>query len=162
MYAARSSRFPTWGLPFSYVLTGKGWAECQIDVDGTHLFMQASHLSDAFDDIVRATLNMLTNGSVEAAIFNDEPGTYRWRLTPAGDRLNIRIVTYDGPFARENDPTGRLSFDVDCRLRTFAGAVFSAGQQLLATHGEDGYAEQWGHPFPGAPLAQLKQALRKG
>ncbi|TIT20602.1 MAG: DUF1365 domain-containing protein [Mesorhizobium sp.] len=150
------------GLSFSYVLTGKGWAECQIDVDGTHLFMQASHLSDAFDSIVRATLSMLANGSVEAAIFNDEPGTYRWRLTPAGDRLNIRIVTYDEPFARENDPTGRLSFDVDCRLRTFAGAVFSAGQQLLATHGEDGYAEQWGHPFPGAPLAQLKQALRKG
>lgn len=150
------------GLSFSYVLTGKGWADCEIDVDGVHLFMQASYLSDAFDDLVRATLSMLVNARVEAAVFNDEPGTYRWRLTPSGERLNIRIVTYDEPFARESDPTGQLSFDADCRLRTFAGAVLSAGQQLLATHGEGGYAEQWGHPFPAAPFAQLKQALRKG
>lgn len=150
------------GVSFSYVLNGKGWAECQIDVDGAPLFMRASHLSDAFDEIVRATLSMLLNGSVEVAIFNDEPGTCRWRLTPAGDRLNIRIVSYDEPFARETDPTGRLSFDANCRLRTFAGAVLAAGQQLRATHGEDGYAAQWGHPFPGARLAQLKHALHKG
>ncbi|WP_421700172.1 hypothetical protein [Ancylobacter sp.] len=150
------------GVAFSYVLNGKGWAECQIDVDGAHLFMRASHLSDAFDEIVRATLSMIVNGSVETAIFNDEPGTYRWRLTPAGDRLNIRIVSYDEPFARETDPTGCLSFDATCRLRTFAGAVLAAGQQLRATHGEDGYAAQWGHPFPNAPLEHLKQALRKG
>lgn len=149
-------------LSFSYVLTGKGWAECEIDVDGAHLFMQASYLSDAFDDLVRATLSMLNNASVETAIFNDEPGTYRWRFTPSGERLNIRIVTYDAPFARENDPTGRLSFDTDCRLRTFAGAVLSAGQRLLATHGEEGYATQWGYVFPAALLVQLKQSLRDG
>lgn len=150
------------GLSFSYILSRDHRAECQIDVDGTHLFMHVSYFSDAFDDLVRATLTMLATGSVETAVFNDLPGTYRWRLTPAGDRLNIRIVTYDDTFAREDDPTGWLSFDADCRLRTFAGAVVSAGQRLLATHGEDGCAEQWGHPFPAAPLAQLKQALRKG
>ena len=148
------------GLSLSYVLTGKGWAECRIETDGTRLVMHASFLSDAFDDLVRATLIMLVKGSVGTAVFNDEPGTYRWRLMPAGERLHITVFAYDEPFVRENHPTGRLAFDADCRMRTFAGAVLAAGQRLLETHGQDGYAEQWGHPFPVVPVAQLKQALR--
>ncbi|MER8507879.1 MULTISPECIES: hypothetical protein [unclassified Mesorhizobium] len=148
-------------LAFSYVLAGRGWADCSIEVDGAEMLMQVSYLSDAFDDLVRAALSALTHGTIETAVFNDEPGTYRWRLTPSGEFLNIKITTYDDPFAREKDPSGYLSFDADCRLRTFAGAVLAAGQQLLIAHGEEGYMKQWKYPFPTAPLAQLKQALRE-
>jgi hypothetical protein len=145
-------------LRLRYELTGKGWANCTIDVDGQRARTTASYLSDALDELCRAALDMLRDQPHAEAIFEEEPGEYRWIFDGTeNQRLRIRIV--DGVMTSQN-PTSTVVLDAECTTREFGEAILFELQRLLEFHGEQGYLEEWVRfPFPRSRLKDLKRIL---
>lgn len=150
-------------ISFSYHLTGSGWAECTIAIDEQHATMTASFLSDAFGDLLGAVSRMVEGEPEATASFAEEPGEYRWRFFEKGaDRLLIRILDFPELWSDQPDEKGKILFEAECRLRTFAGAVLSESQRLLEKHGREGYLGMWhNHEFPLERLDKLRQLLRQ-
>lgn len=151
-------------LSVSYKLTGSGWAECSLEIDGQEIVTTASYLSHALERLLQSVVYLL-NGQPEAtASFDEEPGEYRWRFRRVDEqRISIRILWFDKLWGREPDEKGKLVFEATCRLRTFAGAVLSASQELLAEHGLEGYKLKWvEYDFPLEVQNELKQLLVEG
>ena len=148
----------------NYKLTGSGWAECALQIDDQGMVTTASYLSDALASLLQAVVDLL-RGQVEATVsFDEEPGEYRWRFRRVDEQnIALRILWFDELWNREPDEKGSVVFEAQCRLRTFAGAVLSASQQLLKEHGLDGYKAQWvEYDFPVELQEKLKQLLFEG
>jgi hypothetical protein len=139
-------------------LTGTGWAECTIELDGQRAHTTASYLSDALDELCRATLEVLRGGAHAEAVFEEEPGEYRWLLDRTGDR-RVRIRIVDGVITPEN-PIDTIVVDGECTAREFGQALLSELQRLLELHGEKGYRDEWVlYPFPRSRLEDLRAVL---
>ena len=70
------------------------------------------------------------------------------------------ILEFDDSWSDKPDSDGKPIFDVRCRLRTFANAVYDGCKQSLAEHGHAGYKEQWHeHDFPDSEFEELKRLL---
>ena len=145
-------------LRFRYDLIGTGWAECMLELDGQRATISASYLSDALDELCRATVDVLSGRPRSKAVFEEEPGKYRWVLDRVGERgLRIRLI--DGVITPENRKETVL-IDSVCQAREFAEALLSELQRLLELHGEEGYLDKWVRfPFPRDRLAQLSTLL---
>jgi hypothetical protein len=131
-----------------------------LSIDEVTVTLPASYLSDALDDLIRATTAAVSGPVEQVATFTDEPGECRLKLQPIGERLRVRILAFEANWSRAPDSAGELMLDAECRLRTFAGAVLSAAQAVLARHGSQGYRQLWGkHDFPTEPMAHLMAAL---
>ncbi len=148
-------------ISIRYNLTGRGWAECIVEIDDRQAHLTASYLSDALADLLCAVECVVRGIDDATALFIEEPGEYRWRFRRiAPDRLWVQIIEFDEPWQHHPDAEGKVIFDAECRLRTFAGAVLSASQQVLATYGFHGYREQWvNRDFPIELQAKLKASL---
>jgi hypothetical protein len=74
--------------------------------------------------------------------------------------LCIRILWFDEMWSNRPEEEGKVILKAECRLRTFAGAVLSASQRVLAKHGLEEYREKWvQHEFPIKLQAKLQEAL---
>ncbi len=70
------------------------------------------------------------------------------------------ILEFADVWSNKPDSDGKPIFDVQCRLRTFAGAVYDGCKRLLAECGRDGYREKWHeHDFPDTDFDELKRLL---
>jgi hypothetical protein len=149
------------GIHVSYKLTGSGWSECTVAIKEQRVTITASYLSDAWGDLLAAVVRIVEGETEAMASFTEEPGEYRWRLIRMGsDRLLVRIIEFPDFWGDKPDEEGKLIFDAECRLRTFAGAVLSASQRLLEEHGIEGYLGKWvEHPFPLERQERLRQLL---
>jgi len=149
-------------VSFAYHLGGAGWAECTISVDEQHVTILASYLSDALADLLDAVTRMAEGQAAAVASFAEEPGEYRWRFTRIEpDRLGIRVLEFPQLWRNRPDDEGKVLFDAECRLRTFAGAVLSESQRLFETHGLEGYLGMWRRDFPLEKQERLRQVLRQ-
>jgi hypothetical protein len=149
------------GVSVEYNLTGRGWAECIVEIDQHQVRITASYLSNALDDLLDAVAAIVQGANEATASFTEEPGEYRWRFKRIlQDRLSIQIIWFSEAFKARPDLEGEIILDAECRMRTFAGAVLSASQGVLATYGLEGYKEKWAHDFPIALQAKLQKALR--
>ncbi|MGH9802627.1 MAG: hypothetical protein ACRD82_19855 [Blastocatellia bacterium] len=151
-------------LSISYKLTGSGWAECALEIDGQGIVTTASYLSHALESLLQSVVELLNGQADSAASFDEEPGEYRWRFKRIDEQtISIRILWFDKLWGREPDEKGQFVFEATCRLRTFAGAVLSASQQLFAEHGFEGYKLKWvEHDFPLELQDELKRLLAEG
>jgi hypothetical protein len=151
------------GVTFSYELTGRGWAECTVSIDGNSATVSASFLSDALEDLASATAAALRGHPSPSASFTEEPGEYRWILEPrANGQVRVRVLKFPELWSGKPDGEGAVLLDGECRLRTFAGAIVSELQRLKTKHGYEGYRRLWvNHDFPEGRLVEL-QALLKG
>jgi hypothetical protein len=145
-----------------YELTGSGWAECSLEIDGVEATVTASYLSDALDELCRAIVSVLAGDPEATASFGEEPGEYRWRFERVGgDRVRVRILEFPELWGQAPESAGKVIFDAECRLRTLAGALLSELQRLEQTYGAAGYRERWiEHPFPAQRIVQLSELLR--
>lgn len=148
-------------ISVQYNLIGAGWSECIIDIDDQRVHLTASYLSDALADLLDAVAAVVRGVEETTASFTEEPGEYRWRFTRVSqDRLCVRILWFHETWSDRLDKDGEVILDTECRLRTFAGAVLSASQRVLATHGLEGYREKWvKHEFPVKLQVKLQEAL---
>ena len=151
-------------VSFAYHLVGSGWAECTVAIDEQRATMTASYLSDAFGDLLAAVVRLVEGQPEATASFAEEPGEYRWRFfRKEPDRLLIRILDFPQLWGDRPDEEGKVLFETECRLRTFAGAVLSESQRLLEKHGREGYLGMWHeHEFPLEKQERLRQVLRHG
>jgi hypothetical protein len=155
---------PGMGVCVKYFLTGRGCSECTLTVDDQTAHLTATYCGDALSDLVRAVVDLLGTARESQASFMEEPGEYVWRFAKVGpDRVRIRILACSDWVRLRPAATPKKVFEAECRLRTFAGAVLSAAQEVLRTHGEDGYRREWVlYPFPTELVARLKQLLVQG
>jgi hypothetical protein len=144
-----------------YKITGTGWSECFVEIGENSTHVTASYLDDALGDLLRAVVSLMSGVQNTTASFAEEPGEYRWRFRQIlPDKLGVRILWFDELWGHRPDEEGKTIFDAECRLRTFAGAVLSASQQVLQEHGSEGYKDQWvDHEFPLDLQQQLKNLL---
>jgi hypothetical protein len=149
------------GVNVSYKLTGSGWAECVLNVDGQLITMTASYLSHALENILQATIEIVKGNPEARASFDEEPGEYRWLFKRINEQqVNVKILWFDELWNNEPDENGQLNFEANCRLRTFAGAILSASQQVLLENGLAGYKNKWHeHDFPVSAQNDLKRLL---
>lgn len=149
------------GVTIDYKLTGRGWAECRIEIGDQTATVSASYLSDALGDLVFAAARLAEGSSGETVSFAEEPGEFRWRFSlRAPDRLLVRIKFFRDTFSKLSDGKGKTVFEAECRLRTFCGAVLSASQNIMKTYGAEGYRAEWvNNDFPIRQQERLKAAL---
>jgi hypothetical protein len=141
-----------------YDLIGPGWAGCVVEMNGQTATVSASYLSDALDELCRATVEVLIGWPRSEAAFQEEPGEYRWLFDRVGEH-DLRIRLIDGVTAREN-PSEAVLIDSECRAKEFAGALVAELCRLLEVYGEEGYLENWVRfPFPSHRVAQLRALL---
>jgi hypothetical protein len=149
-------------VDFHYRLAGAGWSECTLIVDEAHVTATASYLSDALRSLLSAVCRVLAGMPDATAAFDEEPGEYRWRLFRIDDaRVRILVLQFDELWSDQPDSDGKPIFDIQCRLRTFAGAVYDGCKQLLAKHGLAGYKKEWPeYEFPVADFEELGRQLK--
>jgi hypothetical protein len=150
-------------ISIEYKLTGRGWAKCIINIDDRQACLTAAYLSDALANLLYAMIDMVKGSDRSTATFAEEPGEYRWCFQRVSqDRICVRILWFEETFSKRPDEEGKLILEAECRLRTFAGAVLSASQQVLSKYGLDGYREQWvNNDFPSRLQVKLKESLTK-
>jgi len=142
-----------------------GWAECSLTIDNQTAITTASYISHALESLLEGTVEIMRGQREARASFDEEPGEYRWLFKRIDDQtLNVRILWFNDFWNEQPDDKGRVVFDGDCRLRTFAGAVLSASQSVLDEYGIDGYKETWDEDvdFPGALQEELRWLLVEG
>jgi hypothetical protein len=148
----------------TYKLTGRGWAECSVEIGDRSACLTASYLSDALGDLVGALVVLLQGAPESTVAFAEEPGEYQWRFRRLPqDRVSTQIVWHcEWPAARLADGD-REVMQAECRLRTLAGAVLAASQQVIGQWRDEGYQRQWvNHPFPRELQKELKRLLDQG
>lgn len=152
------------GVRVSYKLTGAGWAECSLDIDGQVIILTASYLSHALESLLQGTIAILEGDPKAKASFDEEPGEYRWLFTRINEQqIRIKILWFEDIQSNESDEDGQTIFEAMCRLRTFAGAVLAASQEVLSDHSLAGYKSKWCmHEFPITTQNALKQLLAQG
>ena len=150
------------GVEINYRLTGPGWAECTLRVDGAQVTVTASYLSDSLDDLASAIAASLRGHPHSTASFKEEPGEFRWIFEPLPEgRVRVRIFQFDD-LCGQPDEEGKQIFQAECRLRTLAGAMVSVLQGLEEKYGVDGYRAKWiNHDFPMRRLIELQELLDK-
>jgi hypothetical protein len=152
------------GVHVVYSLTGRGWSECTVEIGERRAHLTASYLSDALGDLLSAVVHLVRGANETTASFAEEPGEYRWRFRRVDpDQVWVRILWFNEFPNKRPDEEGEVVLDGRCRLRTFAGAVLAASQQVLREHGPDGYHRQWGNSeFPLHRQEELKRLLDEG
>lgn len=145
-------------IEFRYELTGTGWSECTLIVNDSQVTVTASYLSDALRSLLSAVCRVLDGIPEATAQFDEEPGEYRWRLFRVDDEMiRVMILEFNDLWSNKPDSDGKPIFDVQCRLRTLAGAVYDGCKRLLAEHGHSGYKEKWlEHEFPDSEFEMLR------
>ena len=149
------------GVSVTYNLTGVGWSECLVEIGDQNAHLTASYISDALGSLLDAVIGLMLGRDDMTAAFAEEPGLYRWRFMRVGvDKVNVRILWFDDTWKDRPENDGEMIIDAECRLRTLAGAVLAASQNVLAAHGLEGYRKQWVlHDFPLELQERLKRLL---
>jgi hypothetical protein len=151
-------------LSVHFCLTGPGWAECHIADETSSCTITASYLSDALRHLLVAATAVISDFSRVTFSFSEEPGEFRWVVSSSRvNEIELTILEFRELMGARPDSEGTLRFRTRCLPRIFADAVYGAAKELLATVGEEGYAEQWSrHPFPSLQLQELGRLLEIG
>ena len=79
-------------IEFNYVLEEHGWAQIDANLGSCRFRFRISYMSDALDDLVSATIALVSGKSIARFVLIDEPGCYCWVLAERQSELNITIL----------------------------------------------------------------------
>lgn len=155
--------FTGMSIRIDYRLTGTGWADCTVHVNGAAHELSASYLSDALGNLVLAAAGLLSGLHSASASFDEEPGEFRWVLEHAGGLgLVVRVIEFQELWGDRPNSEGKQLLRYECNPLEFAEAVESAATLVLSQHGMAGYKEQWvQHDFPEMQLALLRHFIQR-
>jgi hypothetical protein len=147
-------------ISINYELTGAGWSECEIEIDGRKAKITASYLGDALGDLVRAALRLVRGEHDVTVVSWEEPGKYLWRLAKV-DENDLLIQIIESPdWGTKSDTSGVMLLESRCNTIAFANAVLLATQRVFRQHGMEGYKTKWiAHDFPVAEQQELQHLL---
>lgn len=146
-------------LRFSCTLAGQGWVEVTLsDGINQHMFL-ASYLSDGIGDLLKVVISLLEGIRQGTCLWEQEPGEYRWLFARQEEQIQIRLLSFSRTFSRQFDEEGTCILMFQCSLRKFATKLCKQLEHLLATWGEQGYHNTWGHPFPQEDFQKMKRLL---
>jgi len=135
-------------IRFNCKLRSHGWAVAVVGDEHSEVSVTASYVNDALCDFVEAVVSLFGTERSEC-IWEIEPGRFYWKFGREGTRCTMQVFRNN-----ENEPL----FSGDDDLVHFGSEVENAFQKLLDEWGEQGYLNNWGHPFP--EKAHRKLALR--
>ncbi len=149
-------------VELEYDLTGTGWSECTVRVNGTTATVTASYLGDALGDLASAVTAALRGQPKSVARFWEEPGEYRWILEPLRPgAVRIRIIEFPHLWGDRPNEDGRVLLDAECSLVELGKALLACLLQLEGKYGVHGYREKWvEHDFPTERVAEFQELLR--
>jgi len=151
-------------LSISFNLVGAGWAECGISIDNKIIVLTASYLEDALGNIADATLRIAQGEKSAYAIFAEEPGEYRWRLTRINEKeISIEILWFDDwKGFRQSDDKGKVILQFEYPLLAFTRRVITCLSDTLNKYGLEDYKKKWiEHEFPSNTYDELRNILPK-
>lgn len=150
-------------LSISFKLTGRGWAECLISIDGNLTGLTASYLEDALGNLAKATLRISQGENLAYAIFAEEPGEFRWKISNInGKEISVEILEFDEwKGLRQTDDKGKTILQFECELIIFVRRIINCLSEVLNEHGLDGYKKMWvNHEFPLQTYNDLRSNLQ--
>jgi hypothetical protein len=151
---------------FRFRLVDSGWAAGHIAIADASAEAEASYLSDALRNLIRA-VRLLFDGATEARTsWHAEPGEYRWIFRRGGRTVRLLLLSFYDWTTLEDfpdtppDTEGTVLLDVECELSDLGRAVVAGAQQVLDEHGVKGYRDEWvRYPFPAGELSALERSL---
>jgi hypothetical protein len=145
-------------LSFSWTVIYRGWSACTVGDDRASVEIHASRVRAGPGDLLGAVAHLVLGDTDARAEFEAEPSTYRWIFRRVGDSVDIQILEL--PDFRHPDGDGTQAWASRQPLGTLARAVIRAFDQVAWKHGDDGYQDTWGEPFPRPELEALRTAWR--
>lgn len=148
-------------LSIDYRLSGAGWADCTLCVDGETFQISASYLSDALGRLVLAAAAVLAGAQSVSVGFDEEPGEYRWSIVHTDNgTVRVSVLLFRESWANRPDAEGEEMLSWSGSPIDFGRAVRDAADTVLQTHGLAGYKERWvEHDFPSQQLELLKRYI---
>lgn len=146
-------------LRLSCTLVGQGWVEVTLSDGVNQRRFLASYLSDAIGDLLKVVISLLEGTQQGTCLWELEPGEYRWLFARQEEQIQICLVSFARTFSRQVDEEGTCVLTVQCSLLKFATKLCKQLEHFLATWGEKGYHNTWGHPFPQEDFQKMKRLL---
>jgi len=151
-------------LQIELSLSGQGWASCRLRFGSEETLIEGfGDCTDAFGDLVRAALLIVTGAYTATFSFDGEPYEWRWKMARDihfPEKLGLTILGFPDVWRPAPDSEGKLLWAISCRPDDFGWAVANAFQAFLETHGVDRFNDQWRlAPFPLRGLRSLQTAL---
>jgi hypothetical protein len=143
-----------------------GWATLQISTGaGSYAIAGFGDCTDAFGDLARGALAVVTGGREARVRFDGEPNEWRLLLLrpqafDGPDRLTLRVLEFRDIVGALPDSEGLEAFSADIETDAFGQAVLAA-LQSLSTDVET-FHTRWRAPegFPTRATAALAAALQ--
>lgn len=149
-------------LSILFKLTGLGWADCFISIDGNSTHLTASYLDDALGNLANATLRIVHGEKLAYAIFAEEPGEYRWEISKIEEtEISVMILWFDDWNGLDTiDDKGKVVLQFKCELLIFVRKIIDCLSKVLNEYGLDGYKKKWNmHEFPLSTYNELRNCL---
>ncbi|MFJ9544281.1 hypothetical protein ACIRPX_44750 [Streptomyces sp. NPDC101225] len=144
-------------LTITWTLRHHGWALCKVADDKGEVEVFASYVTDGPEQFLHAVTRLVLTDTEARAEFEGEPQAHRWLFRREGDDVDICLLRADD--SRKPDSSGVVVWSSRHTITTLGRAALRAFDQVAYELGEDGYASQWGRPFPRAEVETLRTAL---
>ncbi|MFF7949353.1 hypothetical protein [Streptomyces griseorubiginosus] len=144
-------------LTITWTLRHHGWAFCKVTDDEGEVEVFASYVTDGPEQFLQAVTRLAVTDTEARAEFEGEPQVYRWLLRRESADVNICLLRVGD--SRKPDSSGVVLWSSRHTITTPGRAALRAFDQVAYELGEDGYASQWGRPFPRAEVEALRTAL---
>lgn len=145
-------------MSLRWTVVPKGWAVCAIADDQAAVDVPASRVRAGPVDLLTAVARVVLGYGEARAELEAEPTTFRWIFRPAGGTVDIQILEL--PDFHHPDGDGTQIWASRQPISTLARAVIRAFDDVASQHGDDGYRDIWGEPFPRTELEALRRAWR--
>ncbi len=147
-------------LVIGFFLTGAGWAQAVVSTPTAVVDLSASDLSNALEALAQLALDVRAGGAVARCSFDEEPGEYRWIVTPCATGVRVEVRSFAELWGQRADDEGHLLLSVSCSPGELCSAVHDCLAAVLERHGEAGVGEVWPEwRFPAAQLLALARPL---
>ncbi|MEU3558060.1 hypothetical protein [Streptomyces fragilis] len=146
-------------LRLTWVLAGRGWADCTVSDDRAEVDVTASYITAAPEDLLTAVTRLMA-GETECRVqFDAEPTIFRWIFYREGTDVWMRLLRLARGSDHDNRGTEIWSSwqDVD----SVARGVIRCFDQVVREYGESAYRGKWGEHFPRTELEALRAAWRR-
>ncbi|MFC9911064.1 hypothetical protein [Streptomyces sp. NPDC059862] len=144
-------------LTITWTLRHHGWAFCKVADDKGEVEVFASYVTDGPEQFLHAVTRLALMDTETRAEFEGEPQVYRWLFRREGADVDIHLLRAGNSL--KPDSSGVVLWSSRHTITTLVRAALRAFDQVAYELGEDGYASQWGRPFPRADLEALRTAL---